>query len=243
MASVPDDATSASKPSASTASRSMCASDSLSSTMRRRFIVRTKYARMRESIGSAAPRRRRRAQRVEPVAALHHLRRDRRRELGMIVQHRLQRVLRDLDRHHVGQRDDVGGAALAGEQRHLAEDVSLAEARDLGVVDAHRDRAVVHDEHRVAGRAVADDRLPLRERVHARGRRRSPRSASGGSGERMSMRASRSAISAGSRLQARGGRLVRCTCVRIGNGIGIPLRRSAYQTALRMSASMRSRCE
>ena len=63
--------------------------------------------------------------------ALDHFLRDRVGQVGVGVEDRLERVLPDLDGDDVGDGHDVGGARLAGEQGHLADDAAGAELGDL----------------------------------------------------------------------------------------------------------------
>ena len=63
--------------------------------------------------------------------------------------------------HHVGHR------RLAEQQRHLAEEVALAQARPVLAVDADGDLALQDDVEPGAGEALAEDALAGRERLLA----------------------------------------------------------------------------
>ena len=63
----------------------------------------------------------------------------------------------------LARRDDVGDRRLAEQDRHLTEEVALAQAGDLVAVDAHRDLAVEDHVEAGAGEALAQDALAGRD--------------------------------------------------------------------------------
>src|SRR5262245_23048892 len=94
---------------------------------------------------------------VDAAHALEH----RRLHVGQFVEERQERRLRDLHEVHAVDGRDRGAARLVLDERDLAEERVLAEprddllaARDLGVAGAH-------EEERVAGLALRDDRRAL----------------------------------------------------------------------------------
>ena len=108
------------------------------------------------------------------VAVRAHVRRDRARVIDAleVLAHRavaaaqqIEAVLLELEQRDVGLRGDGRGALAAAEQRRLAEVVALAieatEPERLALVADHADadRALEHDEHRVAVLALHDDVL------------------------------------------------------------------------------------
>ena len=62
-------------------------------------------------------------------------------------------------------RDDVRDGRLAEQDRHLAEEVTLAQARDLVAIDLDRDLAVDDHVEARAGKTLAQDALAGRIRL------------------------------------------------------------------------------
>ena len=87
---------------------------------------------------------------------------------GVLAEERQQGLAGDGDAGAVGAGDNVGGAGLAGEKRHLAEDVAGGELDEelllsVFVEDGDEDLSRADDEHAVAGVAAAEDDVAGRE--------------------------------------------------------------------------------
>ena len=168
-------------------------------------------------------------------------------QLGLLLDDLLERFLVDDVALDVGLRDHGRGARLARHQRHLAEELPVAQRRDL-----LRRAAARRSAPPPARRARRTANRPDRPGAGSPRPDRTRRGAAGAPADRSSRRRARGtrrrATSASTRRAYSSSRL-RCTrssfisvtlMFRDGNGISMPARCSAYQMALRTSLSSMS---